>query len=61
VYSTLVKACENANMARSGPYAWNGYERRRGIVGWGKGSLFHANSVTIMGRVRFAPDMDTQH
>ena len=30
-------------------------------VGWDKGSLVHTNGVIILGKVRFAPDMDTQH
>ena len=50
MYSTPAKACENANMARSRPYMWNGYEQRRGNVGWSKGSLVHANGMIILGK-----------
>ena len=46
--STPAKACENVDMAGSRPYTWNGCEQRRENVGWGKGSLVRANSMTIL-------------
>ena len=48
MYSTPAKACENADMARSRLYTWNGHEQRRENIGWGKGSLVCANGVTIL-------------
>ena len=30
-------------------------------VGWDKGTLVCANGVITLGKVRFAPDMDTLH
>ena len=34
---------------------------RKRNVGWDKGSLVYANGMIILGKVRFAPDMHTQH
>ena len=48
MYRTPTKACENVDMAGSRPYTRNGCEQRRENVGWGKGSLVRANSVTIL-------------
>ena len=36
LYSTLVKACENADVVGFKPYMWNGCEQRRGNIGWEK-------------------------
>ena len=50
MYNTPTKACENADMAKSKPYTWNGCEQRIGNVGWGKRCLVNANNVTILGK-----------
>ena len=48
--STPAKACKNVDIAGSELYTWNGCEQRRGNVSWGKGSLVHANGMTILGK-----------
>ena len=60
VYSTPAKAWENADPVGSELHMWNCYEQRKGTLAGRKDIWSVPMAWPSWGRVRFAPNMDTQ-